>query len=133
MKLTNRQALEAQVALGSLISMNLPVKTSIEVANLSAVIDSQVFAFGKVRDSLIKNYKVKLHIGEKEGTVEFETQMEGEDKEKEAAIIEFMNKVNELMVADGEDIRVRKIKLPNNIAIKPDVIKPLLSFIEMEE
>jgi len=126
MKITNRQAAEAQMALTTLLAMNLPVKTSLAIALLSAEIDKQVIAFAKVRDALIKNYQIKLSAGEKDGSVNFSTEKEN----SEEALQEFSDKVNELMGTEAEDIKTR-VRLPDDVNVKPESIKPILPFLEM--
>ena len=113
--------------------MNLPVKASLEIALLACAIEKQVNACIKVRDTLISNYKIKLGVGDQEGTVKFSTTVTGADSEetqklKDTAIAEFTAKVNELMETETEDIP-EKIHLPNDITIKPEILKPLVPFI----
>ncbi len=129
MKITNRKAIEAQFALSSLLSMNLPIRTSFDVALLSAAIDRQVLAFSKVRDALIKNYKIKISAGEKEHSVIFTTSLGADEKEK--ALIEFTEKINELIESEGEDISIH-IKLPLALGLKPESLKPILPFLSIE-
>lgn len=134
MKLTNRQCIEAQLALVNLVSLNLPIRVSMEVASLSMEIDKRVATFAMVRDVIIKNYKMKLSASDKMGEVIF-TPTEGNeltDEQKEEAVAEFMAKVNELSETEAEDINL-KIHLPDDISIKPDVIKPLLLFLVSDE
>jgi len=126
MKITNRQAAETQFAIATLLTMNLPIKTSLEVALLSTELDKQVAAFQRVRDSLIKNYQIKVVAGGREGTVTFETS----NVNKEKSLMEFTDKVNELFDTETQDINV-KLHLPGNIDIRPDVLKPILPFIEL--
>lgn len=135
MKITNRGAVEARQALGILTSINLPIKTSLEIARLAYTVEKQVAACAKVRDTLIKNYKIKIGVGDGEGTVTFSTTVTGENEEetkrlKMEAVTEFVAKVNELMEMDTEDIQ-EKFHLPENINIAPDTLKPLVPFIEM--
>lgn len=136
MRLTNRQALEAQLALGRLAGINLPIRTSFGLAVLSNVIDTQIVAFAKVRDSLIKNYRIRLSTGEKHGSVVFSVMDDTIDdktkEEKEAALLEFTDKINELMQAYGEDITVKKTPIPSNITMQLETLKPIMDFIEIE-
>ena len=125
MKITNRQAVEAQMALTSLLTKNLPVKTSLEIALLSNEVDKQVSAFTKVRDALIKNYQIKLSAGEKDGEVNFSTEV---SEGKEEALREFTDKINELMNAETGNIGAT-IKLPDDLDVKPETLKPILFFM----
>ncbi len=131
MKITNKQAVEAQQAIMSLLGLDLPVKVSLEIAKLSVNVDKQVAAFTKVRDSLIQNYQIKVSAGDTAGKMVFSTNITGE-KEKEVALLEFMSKVNELVDSETDDIS-GAIHLPDGINIKPEILKPLVQFIEMEK
>jgi len=125
-KISNRQAAEAQFALGSLLSMDLPIKTSMELALLSTKIDEQVKAFSKVRDALISKYKIQVQAGDKEGEVNFATSMD----DAGSAIRDFTEKVSELIETEGEDIPT-KVHFPNGTNLRPDTIKSIIQFVEL--
>jgi len=129
MKITNRQAIDAQLALANLISLNLPVKVSWEVAQLSVEVDAQVEMFTKVRDALIKNYQIKILAGDTAKQVKLETSLDGD---KDEAIKEFTSKVDELSVTKTADIKTI-VHLPDDINVQPNVLKPLMPFLKMSE
>ncbi len=131
MKLTNKQAIEASMAVTKLLNMVLPIKTSLDIALLSSELDKQISIFSKVRDHLIANYKIKVSAGEKAGEAIF-TAPGSDSEEKTQAINEFTSKINELIGTETNDIVV-KICLPNSINISPDILKPLLPFITLGE
>lgn len=126
--ITNKQILEANLALPYLLKLNLPIKSSLKIAKLSAEIDSRVSVFAKVRDALIKNYQIKISAGETADKITFSTTMGGEDSGK--YVIEFNDKINELTDSEVEDIDI-KISIPDDINIPPEAIKSLLPFLEV--
>lgn len=137
MKLTNREAIEAQVALQRIVVMDLPVRISLDFALLSSEIDRQAKAYSLVRDTLIKNYKIKLELGDTAGQVRFSTGIKDNDSEearqqKAKALEDFVERFNELMDSETGDIQFGKVRLPENVNIKPETLKPLLPFLEVE-
>lgn len=136
MRLTNIQAWEAQQALSKLMDMDLPIKVSLDIALVSNLVDAQVNAFTKVRDNLFRKYAIKTSPGEAEGTVRFESQVKGETEEETGKLRQenleaFMEKLTELMEAKTEDLVFKKIELPADITIKPEILKPLTQFVEV--
>ena len=129
MKITYRTAIEAQHSLGTLSSINLPIKTSLEVAKLALDMEREVNAFIKVREQLIKNYKIKIGLANQDGQVEFTSTNEGE-REKEEAVADFVVKINELINTETEDI-TGKVHLPSDIIVSPATLKPILAFVEL--
>lgn len=137
MRINNRQAVESQKVLQYMLTLNLPMGVAFKIALLSNAIDAQVMAFAKVRDQLMKTYKVKVGVSDKEGSVSFSTLIDSfEDKvgqeAKEVAMEEFILKINDLTAAQGEDIPI-KIKFPSSLTVTADVLKPILCFMDMEE
>ncbi len=138
MKIINRQAVEAQKVLQQMLTLNLPMADAFKIALLSNKIDTQVIVFAKVRDQLLKTYKVKVGVAdEKEGSVTFSTLLDSfEDKvgeeAKQAALEEFILKINDLTATEGEDIPI-KIKLPSSLTTTADALKPIARFVDMEE
>ncbi len=135
MKITTRRAIESQFAIATLIAMELPVKTSMEIASVACAIDKQVEAFAKFRDAQIKVYRIKSGPGDKPGHISYtsliaEGDTEEATKAKEQALELFIAKMNEAVELEGEDIQT-KIHLPETIQIKPELLKPLLPFIEV--
>ncbi len=118
------------MALTQLTSKEIPVKTSLGIAYLSAEIDRQVKAFAKVRDTLVKNYKIQVRAGGEADQITY-TSTEVTPEEKEIAMKEFTDKINELIELEGEDDIKTRICLPENISVKPESLKPLLPFIEV--
>ena len=109
--------------------MNLPIKTSLEVAKLALDMEREVNAFIKVREQLIKNYKIKIGLANQDGQVEFTSTNEGE-REKEEAVADFVVKINELINTETEDI-TGKVHLPSDIIVSPATLKPILAFVEL--
>ena len=122
--LTNKQILEANLALPYLLKLNLPIKSSLEIARLSVEVDKRVKVFSKVRDTLISNYQIKVSAGDTADTIKFSS----DDNEKD--VIEFNNKINELVESEVEEISVR-VHIPDDITIPPEIIKPILPFLEL--
>jgi hypothetical protein len=131
MKITNREALLAQAALSKLAELDLPVKISLDIAIISNMIDERVKVFGKVRDGIFKKYSIKVSKGDTEDSVKFESKVEGDDAKREN-LDAFGDKFSDLLDAKTDDLVFRKIKLPSDVSVKPDVLKPLVDFIEVE-
>ena len=142
MRLTNGELLQAQRALTGLMELDsLPVKTSLDIALISNMVDSQVKVFGLVRDKLFKTYSIKASPGEKEGTIKFESTIEGETKEetiklRAEKLNAFGEKFNELFEANCKEMEFSKIQLPSEVdgkplKIKPGILKGLIEFIEV--
>ena len=135
MKIINRHAAEVQQALGVLSGINLPIKISLRLAQLADEVERQVKACLKVRDTMLKNYQITVSRGQKEGQFQLTTSITGADSEetqklKEAALIEFTNKVNELLDEEGAEITIRIPVLPDNIVVNSATLKALLPFME---
>ena len=136
MRLSNTEALQAQVALGKLMEMDLPIKTSLDIALISNTVDSRVKAFGVVRDRLFKTYSIKAEPGDTPGTVKFTCTYTGADeaqtqKQRSINLETFSEKINELLEANTEDMSFKKIQLPKDISIKGSVLKALTEFVEV--
>ena len=129
MKLTNLEALNASGALAKLMEKDLPIKASLDIAIISNMIDVQTKAYGVVLQNLYKKYSVKAEPNES-GGVQFTCILEGE-AEKQENIEAFGEKLNELLEAKTEDLSFKKIKLPENITIKPKIMKALTEFVEI--
>ena len=130
MKLTNLEAIQAQTALGELSKRDdIPIRASLDIALISNQIDVQVKAYGAVLQNLYKKYSVKAEPNES-GGVQFTCILEGE-VEKQENIEAFGEKLNELLEAKTEDLSFKKIKLPENITIKPEILKSLTEFVEI--
>ena len=124
MKLSNRQAIEASQALSSLSGVNLPVKNSMEIVLLSVEINKQVEAFRKVRDTLISNYQIKIETLE-DNVTKFTSSL----PEIDEPLKEFSDKMNELINLEGDDIS-NKFHIPDDINVQPNILRPILCFVE---
>ena len=136
MKLTNMEALQAQGALARLMEMDLPIKASLDTALISNMVDEQVKAFVLVRNRLFKTYSIKTEPGEKEGSVNFSSTTKGETDEETVKLQSenleaFSEKLNELLEAKTEDLNFKKIQLPSDITIKPEILKSLVEFVSI--
>jgi hypothetical protein len=134
MKLTNDQALVAQQSLGHLLELNLPVNCSIEIAKISVALDKQVETFRKVRDSYIANYQIRLEDLDTD-KVKFTSALKGKNDEeteqiRNKALMEFSDKINELINSEGDDIP-GEIHLPDNVSVKPEYLKSIIGFIKL--
>ena len=140
MKLTNLEAIQAQTALGELSKRDdVPIRASLDVALISNIVDTQVKAYGVVMQILYKKYSIKAEKSET-GGVKFNCiagiePKEGEELDEETAKLRqenleaFGEKLTELLEAKTEDLSFTKIKLPDNITIKPEILKALTEFI----
>lgn len=121
------------MALSQLMTLSLPIKISLEIARLAGVIDQQVQTMMAVRDALIKQYHVKVTVGENPKQPRFLILGEISEEEKDKALAEFGSKMDELSNTQGDDID-NTIHLPSDIeSVKPEILKPLLGFMEFEE
>ncbi len=136
MKVNNRVAVNAQQALSVMSGIKLPIKTSLALARLSSELEKQVTACIKARDTLMKQYEIKVSLAkDEEDRVEFTTTIGGADtpemqKIKEDAIVAFSDRINELMDSEGEDITV-KVSFPDNIEVNSATLKYLLPFMDV--
>ena len=128
MKLTNFEALGAQQALSKLMTFDLPVKVSLDIALISNMVDERVRVFNIVRNSLFKKYSIKTSSDGTKGVIKFESTVEGNEQKKEN-LDAFMEKFNELLEAKTEDMIFKKIELPSDIVVKAEILKNLTEFI----
>ena len=130
MKLTNIEALNASGALKELSKRDdIPIRASLDIALISNLIDTQVKAYGVVLQNLYKKYSVRAEPNES-GGVQFTCTLEGE-AERQENMEAFGEKLNELLEAKTEDLSFKQIKLPENITIKPEILKALTEFVEI--
>jgi len=140
-KLTNMEALNASGALAKLMEMDLPIKASLDIAIISNLVDVQTKAYGQVLQNLYKKYSVKAKPNES-GGVQFTCfagtePKDGEKPDEETAKLRqenteaFAEKLNDLLEANTADMNFNKIKLPDNITIKPEILKSLTEFVEI--
>jgi len=130
MKLNNLEAIQAQQALVELSKRDdIPIRASLDIALISNLIDTQVKAYGVVLQNLYKKHSVKAEPNES-GGVQFTCTLEGE-AEKQENLEAFSEKLNELLEAKTEDLVFKKIKLPDSITIKPEILKSLTEFVEI--
>ena len=130
MKLTNMEALQAQAKLAELGAReDIPIRASLDIALISNMVDTQCKAYQVVLQNLFKKYSVKAEPREA-GGVQFTCTLEGE-AEKQENVEAFAEKLNELLEAKTEDLSFKKIKLPDDITIKPEILKSLVEFVEI--
>ena len=129
MKLTNLEALNASGALAKLMEKDLPIKASLDIAIISNIVDVQTKAYGVVLQTLYKKYSVKAEPNEK-GGVQFTCTLEDETQKQEN-MEAFAEKLNDLLEANTADMQFKKIQLPEDITIKPEILKSLVEFVEI--
>jgi len=123
------EAIEAQGALAELSKRDdIPIRASLDIALISNLIDTQVKAYGVVLQNLYKKYSIKPEPIE--GGTRFVCSLES-DAEKRENVEGFLEKLDELLGAKTEDLVFKKIKLPENINIKPEILKGLTEFVEI--
>ena len=127
MKIANWQAAQALLLLRELINYDLPVKTLLRIANLAQVVNQQVSASILVRDSLLRNYRLRVKV-EDGAKPELDFLDEVSEEEKIKALTEFTEKLNEMMATEG-DIDI-ELKIPGDLNIDPGILKPIQEFIE---
>ena len=130
MKLTNMEVLNASGALAKLMEMDLPIKVSLDVAIISNLVDVQTKAYGQVLQNLYKKYSVKAEPQEN-GGVQFTCTLEDETQKQEN-MEAFAEKLNDLLEANTADMQFKKIQLPEDITIKPEILKSLVEFVSIE-
>jgi hypothetical protein len=131
MRLTNVEALMAQEALGKLNDLDLPIKTSLDIAIISNMIEQETKSYGVVLQKLYKKHSVIGTPSEDGKSISFECTLEGED-EKAKNMQEFVDDMNELLESKTNELSFKPIKLPSDTKVKPDVLRPLVKFIEVE-
>lgn len=118
------------MALAELLTMDLPFKTSVDVVRLSNEIDHQVQEMTQVRNVLLKQYNVKVTKGAEANQIHFSLIDDLGEDEKKRLLGEFSAKIEELSNMTGDDI-TRTINLPDlPDTIKPELLKPIIGFIE---
>lgn len=136
MKLNNLEAIQAQGSLSRLMEIDLPIKVSLDIAIISNIVDVQVKAYGVVLGNLYKKYSIRPEASEGEGTTRFTCSVAGENEEASIKLrgenLEaFAEKFNDLLEAKTEDLTFKKIQLPSDITIKPEILKALTEFVEI--
>jgi hypothetical protein len=126
MKLTNGEIFVVREPLLKLLGMQLPVKTSFQIAKLANKLNEQLKVIEDVRNGLVRKYgKENL---EKRGQLSVNPEDEGYPK--------FVSDFNELMAQETELV-FEKIKLPIEIdgkplQIEPSILMALEKFVEIE-
>lgn len=136
MKLTNLEALQAQTALGKLGELDLPIKTSLDVAIITNLIEQQTKTYGVVLQNLYKKHSIKTEPNKETGGVNFTCMAKADTDEatgklRSENLETFADKFNELLEAKTDDMVFKKIKLPDDLKIKPEVLKALVDFVEV--
>ena len=135
MKLNNMEVIQAQGALGKLGELDLPIKVSLDIALISNMVDVQVKAYQTVLQGIYKKYSIKTEPLET-GGVQFNSTADGETEEatvklRQGNLEAFSGKLNDLLEANTQDMSFKKIQLPSNITIKPEILKSLTEFVEV--
>jgi hypothetical protein len=136
MKITYKQAIEAQGQLLALNQILLPVKESLKLARLTNFINSEIRLYIEARDKLLRQYKIKReHDDKTEGlylTCEL-TPSESENAErfKEKKLKEFDRDFNELLDTETADYKGELIKLPETFEFKGHQISAVECFLEV--
>lgn len=125
MEVTNGEIWACREPLGKLAQMELPVKTSLQVARLAIKFGEQFKVIEDVRNGLIRKY----------GKPDEKTkQISVEPKNKDFP--KFVADFNELM-AQTTELVFDKVKLPSMVdgkpfQIEPSILVPLEKFVEVE-
>lgn len=125
MKVTNGEIWASREPLGKLAQMELPVKTSLQVARLANKFGEQFKVIDGVKNGLIRKY----------GKADKEKQQFNVDP-RDKDFPKFVADVNELM-AQTTELVFDKVKLPSMVDGKPFQIAPsiliaLEKFVEVE-
>ena len=125
MKVLNSEIFGAYDALQKLTNLDLPVKTSFQLARLTNLISGHYFAVNQVREKLIKK-----HGNPVKNTANFSIQPTDEHWP------EFVNGLNELMAQEVE-LEFGKVLLPHTVEGKPLMVKAsilvmLEKFVELD-
>ena len=137
MKLNNLEAIQAQQGLAELSKRDdIPIRASLDIALISNMIDVQVKAYGVVLQNLYNRYSIKTEPIEGGGvkftcTAEADTE-EATEKLRTENLEAFSEKLNDLLEAKTGDLVFQKIKLPSDIKVKPEILKSLMEFVEIE-
>ncbi len=136
MKLKYLDILQAQSALTKLNDIaELPILASLDIAIISNSIDQRVKAYQTAISKLYKDYSIK--VSQENGQSKFEcTLKDAVDEVKNENIIKCVDGINQLLDADAEELTFKKIKIPKevngkSIQLKPEILKPLVDFIEI--
>jgi len=133
------EAIQAQGALAELSKReDIPIRASLDIALISNLIGIQVKAYGVVLRNLYKKYSIKPEPIE--GGTRFicfagTEPKEGEEMDAETQQVRqenlqsFFEQFDDLLGQKTEDLVLKKIKLPDTISIKPEILKPLIQFI----
>ncbi len=126
MKLTNGEIANSVESLNILSGMELPVKTSLQVAKLISKLNVPVNELNSVRQGLMKKYGITFGKNE-DGSTAIKSEVEGN-------VLKFVTEIEELANLEAE-IVVDKIKLPQEVdgkalEIKPSVLVALEKFID---
>ena len=115
MKVKNVEIVNSVESLNILAGMELPVKTSLQVAKLISKLSVPINEINSVRQGLIKKYGITFEKNE-DGSTAIKSETEGN-------VLKFVTEIEELANLEAE-IVVDKIKLPTEVDGKPLEIKP---------
>ena len=127
MKVKNGEIANSVESLNILSGMELPVKTSLQVAKLVNKLSVPVQEINSVRQGLVKKYGITFEKNE-DGSTAIKSEVEGN-------VLKFVTEIEELAILETE-IVVDKIKLPTEVdgkslEIKPSVLVTLEKFIDV--
>jgi len=115
MKVTNGELYSANGALGKLVDIKLPVRTSLQVAKLVSKVSEKLKPVEGVKWGLVKTYEIYSEPNEAGGEL---IKTKGDEKNLEKFAAEF----NELL-SQEEEFVCEKIKLPEKVAATCDACK----------
>jgi len=107
MKVTNGELYGVNAALGRLVEIKLPVKTSLQVAKLANKVAEKLKPVEEVKKGLVKTYEIYSEPNEKGGeTIK--------TKGDEGNLEKFVSEFNELL-SQEDNLEFEKIKMPEKI------------------
>ena len=112
MKLSNREIIGAVNALDEISAEKLPVKVSMDLAQMAIKLAEPGKAFESVRDSLRKTYDISQE--EKDGNVIIKSGLDKKDSKGEQ-LQKFLDEIKELLNLETEVV-IKVINLPEKIA-----------------
>ena len=128
MELTNGEAYTVNSALRTMVRIKLPVKPSLQVAELAVKIGERIKVVEEVKSGLVDTYKIDSKNGTGGEVIS--------SKDGERALLEFVEKFNELMSDTWELEHEKRIvidttNLGDDVRIEPSVLLTLSKLIEV--
>ena len=128
MELTNGEAHTVNGALKAMVGMKIPISRSVKIAELAVKIGDRIKVVEEVKSGLVETYKIDSKNGTGGEVIS--------SKDGEGALLEFVEKFNELM-SDTWELELEKpitINLENldeDARIEPAVLLTLSKLIEV--